>query len=181
MSGLYNRVPLVDFESEEEEEEEDEDVHFDIPKTWEDFVNVEQVNKNSFHDNAKDFKFSFEFNECKETVATRDSPLFEGSNFNIIDFGRFILQLKSSNSCIGDRLIASIIGSFAAFLPAGNGIASLLKPRPSMYEVLKVFQNSTGMVDDMRTYSIHTCRQGCRALWSDKAHLHACPDCGANR
>jgi hypothetical protein len=178
MSGLYNRVPLVDFES---EEEEDEDVHFDIPQTWEDFVNVEQVNENSFNDDVKDFVYSFEFNECEEAVATRDSPLFEGSNFNIIDVGRFIQQLKSSNPRIGDRLIASIIGSFAAFLPAGNGIASLLKPPPSMYQVLKVFQNSTGIVDDMRTYSIHTCRQGCRPFWSDKAYLHACPDCGGLR
>ena len=152
MSGLHNPVPSGSLYPSDDDEAVE---YHDVPVTWEDFVNVE-VQEKSFHDDLKDFLYSFQYSSCEETVARREAPLFEGSSFSVTEFSRFIQQLKSSNPGIGDRLISSIIGTFASFLPAGNGVAELLKPRPSMYRVLRVFHNATGMVDDMRTYSIHT-------------------------
>ena len=92
----------------------------------------------TFQDAMSSSLCSFSHFIDEEYVSFSDIPLFEGSDFKARDVCRFLHHLKSSNACIGDRLLASMLGMISVFLPRNNVVQQLLKSRPSMYRSLQV-------------------------------------------
>jgi hypothetical protein len=124
---------------------------------------------------------TFHCHRDEEQVAAGLLPLFPDSPFSLKDMCRFLLFMKCQNSVIGDRLLASWFGMFPVFLPLQHSLLPMLRKEPSMYDLLKLCKNLGDIPQDMRTFLVNMCANGCHPFWKDTAHSNFCSKCGGCR
>lgn len=136
------------------------------------------VNQEDFLASIDALKWSTRENVTSEDLKEKGQQLlFVGSQFKLKDLSRFCLFLKSSNASMGDRLFASVVGSMGTFLPRPNILHDALGECPSMYSTLKLIQSAADIPDDLSTFKIDTCANGCVPFMRDDQFVHRCPEC----
>jgi hypothetical protein len=161
-SGAYNAITCV---IEEEDDSSDEDDLF--VNHCPEWTAVGGVGNHDFGNRLT--KTIFSYPRCDDITSVASSPIYPGSPFTLQDLCRYLLYLKSRNSVIGDRLMASWLGVISAFLPADNALASLLKGTPSMYTSLKICQNLADLPQDLTSFVVDVCQNRTVAMLFGKS------------
>ena len=143
---------------------------------WESNIIDDNAGDDSFYDSVSHLKCSFTYPREKDDVLA-NSSLYLGSTYKGKDLCRALLEMKSANAVIGDRLLATIVGLIVTFLPKENLFADILTRNPSMYSILKTVQNVADMQHDMNTYAVDACPNGCVGYLQPGNVENFCPIC----
>lgn len=139
------------------------------------------VNPRPFHSLLDSFKCPAEMTVTQSLKELGDRPLYEGSDFLLQDFARFVFYMKACNASVGDRLFASIVGYIGAFLPKPNVLGEALGESPTMYSTLKLLHSAADVPDDLSSYKIDTCACGCLPFTGNIRMADRCPTCEGPR
>ena len=184
LSGALDNVRQPTL-AELEEDDEEEEMYLDLPTDWqlldEDPQSSEPQSSEvfDFDSLSSSFQVSFKYADYgdDESGADPNSNLYVDSDFELKDLCRCLLHLKSSHAVIGDRLISTVLGLFATFLPSKNAVEVLLKKKPSMYKTLKCLHNMADLGVNLRCYKVDCCSNGCVPYWKGQAAAIECPTC----
>jgi hypothetical protein len=97
----------------------------------------------------------------------------------MIDFSLAILNLRQQfPDCIGDRLMASMIGIFAKFLERDNCLEEYLSSSTSYYCANQLLYHSViGENSIFRCLTFQKCNRGCITFAGKFSQLESCPKC----
>lgn len=88
-----------------------------------------------------------------------NQPLFEGSNYTLKDFCRYMLIIKISQN-LGDVSFTIIVGSILAFLPERNALRNYIQENPTMYDINKAITTLSNVTDCCRVFKFKVCDSG---------------------
>jgi hypothetical protein len=105
--------------------------------------------------------------------------LFRDSSYLMNDFSLALLNLRQQfPDCIGDRLMASMIGIFAKFLERDNCLEEYLSSSSSYYCANQLLYHSVvGENSPFRCLAFQKCNRGCITFAGEFSQLESCPKC----
>ena len=107
--------------------------------------------------------------ECDlNTPYTCDDKLYDGCDYSLKDFCRYLLCLKNS-IMVGDVAFCSIVGAILSYIPSQNCIAASLGSNSSVFHHLKVINYFANFQSSLQTFKFLICDSQSCVLKKDRS------------
>ena len=129
-----------------------------LPDEDEMYEQIDVVEENVFDDSIL-FKKGFQISKKKGNTEIDDETnvlLFEGSNFTLKQFCRYMKILKS-NQNLGDVAFSIIVGSILSFLPERNAFVKYIDKNPTLYDIISKIDKLSNIKKCCRIFKFKLC------------------------